>query len=327
MADDPTVYQPPESSDSFHARARARAAAREASATEGLPESDVPKWDGSAMLVVQDSLDVIARAAHGLGSGFNKGLANILGFPVDMVDAAAGLVGLGRKEGDVLMGGSEQYEQLLNSLNVSTSWDNADKVQMIAAKIGQYLADVAALAVPGSGLAKFVPGPSKTLPGQLLVEPFRQAPAQMAGAEVGGAVAAGGAGAVAEQVGIENEFARFGIETVAGIAAGALAMVRAVKEAAKRDAGATVGPRLTAAEVSVKDVYSPRMVAEVAQAHKADDFLRTRRILGDKFTEADESRMVEQFGAFLNAQDPKDWIWSKDAKGDILQSFKQRLAR
>lgn len=142
-------------------------------------------------------------------SGFNEGVANILGFPVDAATMALNLgsAGINKAFGTELgqitapIGGSDNLKATIFAPTISP--ESEDAGQQFVRRIGQ---EVGAMAIPGMGPIARSAAPARTL-----------------GAEL---IAAGGSGvgaAIAEQVAPDNELAEFAGQLVGGMAPGAIA--------------------------------------------------------------------------------------------------------
>lgn len=145
----------------------------------------------------------VAHAANIGARGFNEGLAQALGMPVDLVNGAMNLGrrAVGAGETDKPVGGSEWIKDRLASVGMLGTEEPHEASGRILIRIGQ---ELGGLAVPmGGELAAATRAgtkPVKTLLGPL-VEPMRAAPVKTAATEAAlGTTAGGGAGGLREAV-------------------------------------------------------------------------------------------------------------------------------
>jgi hypothetical protein len=174
-----------------------------------------------------------ANPASSFGTGVNKALIDIVGFPVDAANAGLNLIGMGS---ETPIGGSKQLTGLAEKAGLVneagrpvTGFERAGRV-VGASLPGFGVVGAAARARKGAGLAiETVKGArSATKPGGIfspMVESFAAAPRTTAAIE---AVSAGGAavgGEIGRAVGDDSEVGQIIGEIVGGIAAPTTALV------------------------------------------------------------------------------------------------------
>lgn len=136
-------------------------------------------------------------------SGFNEGVGNILGFPVDATTMAmnAGMSGVNTLFGTDLqhiqnpIGGSDFLKSTILAPTISP--ESPDKGQQFARRVGQ---EIGAMAIPGMGPVVRSTMPLKTL-----------------GAELAAATGSGVGAGIAEQVAPDNPLAEFAGQTLGGL--------------------------------------------------------------------------------------------------------------
>ena len=201
--------------------------------------------------------------ASNLGGGFNTGLAQVLGLPVDLVNAALarvsggpeatsfaetaqGLKGqLGGQIGQIVqagepeaaarprfdqaLGGGQQFAGLLEGTPLAGA-EPQTGVERITRRIGE---ELGATAVPLIGQAgRAVRGAEAATPVvRSLIEGFRQAPAATTATEIGLATTAGAGGALAQEVFPESQGAELAGQLIGGL--GPVAATGAVRGAAQ----------------------------------------------------------------------------------------------
>ncbi|MGI9490306.1 MAG: hypothetical protein ACR2RF_31335, partial [Geminicoccaceae bacterium] len=164
--------------------------------------------------------------ASNLGGGFNTGLAQVLGLPVDLVNAALGLVGAGS---DRPVGGSAQLTGLLEGTPLEGRAPQSG-VERITRRVGQELG-ATALPFGAAGAAARAGAGGGGAIGRALTEGFRQAPAGVAATEAGLAGTAGLGAGVAGEVAPGSQGAELAGQLIGGL--GPVAATGAVRGAAR----------------------------------------------------------------------------------------------
>ena len=164
--------------------------------------------------------------ASNLGGGFNTGLAQVLGLPVDLVNSALGLVGAGSERP---VGGSAQLTGFLEG----TPFEGREPqtgIERITRRIGE---EVGATAVPlgaAGAAARAGVGAGSAL-GRAVTEGFRQAPGGVAATEAGLGASAGVGAGLAQEVFPGNQAAELAGQLTGGL--GPLAVKGVAKKAAQ----------------------------------------------------------------------------------------------
>lgn len=164
-------------------------------------------------------------------SGFNEGVGNILGFPVDATTMAlnagiSGINALGGKLPQITnpVGGSDFLKSTLLAPTIAP--ESTDPAQQMTRRIGQ---ELGAMAIPGMGPVARSAMPLRTI-----------------GAEFGAALGSGTGAAIAEQVAPDNPLAELAGQLAGGLTPGAVARV------AKRP---PAGPSLDALRAEKNSAY------------------------------------------------------------------------
>lgn len=339
MADDPLLAPEPDE-DFFKAFDSTQTPAAQSGA---LPGPVIPKWDESALDVVQGAISNMVKAHNSLNAGANKVLAETLDAPARLVNRAYKAVG-GDPDSNLITEG--QMEGLLNWLGYGTSWDSADKIAQTSARFGEGAALALSVLIPVAGTARVVVGTEKAaqigLAGQaatraeraqhiareVIIEPWAKNPGMIAAAEVAGGAAAAGSDHVAKELGVESELARFGISTVAGIAAGAPFAIGAARGARAGSSAPGEGvPATTADDVLLQDVFSPKMAAELEQAAKADDILMRMTTMGEKIGKKKFASLHKEYEDSFSELDPKGRMWDVETRKKMSDAFHTRMEK
>ncbi len=133
--------------------------------------------------------------ASNLGGGFNAGLAQVLGLPVDLVNAALGMVGAGS---DQPVGGSAQLQGLIEGTPLAGA-EPQTFAERMTRRVGE---EIGATAVPiGAAGAVARGGRAATSAlGRAVTQPFQAAPAATTATELGLASSAGAGAGLAQEV-------------------------------------------------------------------------------------------------------------------------------
>lgn len=168
---------------------------------------------------------ILQRGFLLFGAGFNEGLANVFGFPVDLMAAATRASGVPTP--DVPIGGSESIKRLMRGVGLPTreTLRPESGPARFVARVGE---EVGAAAVPvggiGLGLAlarRGVIGPVHSALGRSLVRPFKEQPRRALATEAALAVGGGTGAATAVELFPESPSAEVG-GTISGSVATAL---------------------------------------------------------------------------------------------------------
>jgi hypothetical protein len=211
--------------------------------------------------------------AQGGVGGFNRGLAGMAGFPVDVVNAGLSLVGLGT---DRPIGGSRSIEQAMDGTlgrltESGTMFPEGPDTAggRIINRVGQ---EIGAAAIPAAGILRAGSGlapamrPAPTL-GQTFLDPIRRSPGRAAIGETAAAAGAGAGAGIAREAAPGNQVAETYGQLIGGFTPSILAnmpaavagrTVQAVrgklssearKEAAKRTVGDYIGGEMTTQQI------------------------------------------------------------------------------
>jgi len=160
--------------------------------------------------------------------GFNRGLANVAGLPVDALNAAAGLVGLEAEE-PIL--GSKNLKGMLAEIGAAPAVGEETE-QPFLARVGE---EFGAASVPFGALGSIAR--TSRQGGRLLgpvLQSFRAKPGRNAGVEATSATGAGTAAATAQQVDPGNEEAEVAAQLFGGLASPAAIFSRSGPETARK---------------------------------------------------------------------------------------------
>ncbi len=198
-------------------------------------------------------------------SGFNEGLGNLMGLPVDLTNTAVGLgmsginavAGTDFKPAPMPVGGSNFFKKML-APTIAAESDNP-MLQGVR-RVGQ---EVGAMALPGAGLV----AKSAT-------------PVRVALGELASAVGSGTGAAAAQQIAPGNPLAEFAGQMAGGLTPGGVS--RFVKGSAASKAAPTVDELQAAKQAAYKAadnagaVYDPqgydKMLTDIVAAFKKDRF-------------------------------------------------------
>lgn len=291
--------------------------------------TEAPPGDGiDRAVAIEDALDMIARANHGFGAGFNGVIADAVGAPVDLVNAALKQAGLGS---DTPVMGSHHVEQVLNNLGIPTVWDNADQVQRVAGRIGEAVGMAASVLAPQLGAARAGVVPTTAL-GKTFIDPARFAPGTTTAIEtlIGGA--GGVADAVMDELEFEDKYGRMGIQAGLALTLGLVSSPLMMRTMAS---GKGLPPVREAAppagQVRPEDVFSPRTAAEIRQSEFGDQILREFQDIRRRETPPAESildDMIEHskslYRSRLDELDPDDSIWPRGIKDRMAETLAER---
>jgi len=166
------------------------------------PEAATPQAPGETSAI---------GLASNLGGGFNTGLAQVLGLPVDLVNSALGLVGAGSEQP---VGGSAQLAGLLEGTPLAGR-EPQTGIERITRRVGE---ELGATAVPfGAAGAVARGGQAASNVGRALTEGFRQAPAAVAATEAGLASTAGAGAGLAQEVFPGSQGAELAGQLIGGV--------------------------------------------------------------------------------------------------------------
>lgn len=148
-------------------------------------------------------------------SGFNKGLAQVLGLPVDLVAAAMKAGGI--NVGDAPFGGSESIKRGLNKVGAATGGVAQDRTGRIIERIGE---EVGATAVPlGGALAAGAKGVTSSVPIlRQTLQAARNTPGRFAATELGVGASAGAGAAAGMEIAPDTPAAELAGSLIGGLA-------------------------------------------------------------------------------------------------------------
>lgn len=189
--------------------------------------------DATILRVMRENFGSGERVANGQGqdasggalqtatqgfSGFNEGLANVLGLPVDIVNRALGLVGLDSERPFL---GSAQIRDAFDAAGTIAP-ETDDSAGRFARRVGQ---EIGATVVPAGGvLAAGARAGSRALP---FLQQAAQAPGRFAATEAGLATSSGVGAATARDIAPDSPAAEVAGQVVGSFApAGAVGTIR-----------------------------------------------------------------------------------------------------
>ena len=224
-----------------------------------------------------------AQAVRSVGEGFNRGLTNVAGFPVDAINAVSRKLGL--PSSPTPIGGSQSLRELFGALNIQTRAPKELPVPML----GRISEEIGGAAVPFGAFGAFAnrTGNIFTKP---ILEAFRRSPRSNAALE---ATAAGGAGfgaGIAQEIAPDNDTAEMVGQLLGGFASPVAAGAK-VAAAGSRGARKVADPLLpggaerSAARQLQRIVKDPERAARALEGPQAG-------VPGSKLTPAQETQDV-----------------------------------
>lgn len=159
----------------------------------------------------------IGKAAVQGASGFNEGLAEFLGMPVDIVNAGLSYVDVGTDEP---VGGSESLKKLLTSMGtVAPAEEQYSGIRRVGKEVGATVPMITGVGAIARPLQLAGRTSTEVLPniGRALIEPAIQKPLRTATGEVIAATGAGTGAAVAEKYAPDSPMAEIAGQLVGGV--------------------------------------------------------------------------------------------------------------
>ena len=200
--------------------------------------------------------------ASNVGGGFNTGLAQVLGLPVDLVNSALGLVGAGSERP---VGGSAQLTGLIKGTPFEGRAPQTG-AERLTRRVGEELGGAAVPMGAAAGAVRL--GAKAAGPvGRAMLQPFQQAPGAVTAAETGLAGTAGLGAGIAQEIAPGSQGAEIAGQLAGGL--GPIAAAGAIRGTA-RGIGRKIKPTRPAAV--------EREVAEQLQAASIDPDRAIRNI-------------------------------------------------
>lgn len=174
----------------------------------------------------ENSKSIFARAGALIGSGFNEGLANILGLPIDAVNAGMKLIGVNVSEEP--LAGSRSIKRGMDFLGIGTA-STIQPENLIESIIQRTVEEVGAQTVPtGAALGLTRAGIGAT---SQFLRPFVTSPGTATAVETALAGGGGAGAGIAQQIAPESSMAEMGGQIggslgVGGIIGGTGAAIR-----------------------------------------------------------------------------------------------------
>lgn len=150
----------------------------------------------------------------------NRGIANVLGAPVDLVNAGLGAVGIPTSDKPFL--GSDMIADGMGMIGTRTS-DRGAKPETMGEYIGRGIGDASGALLPGAGIARGMQaaqGPVKQGIGNMMMQPFVNTPRRALASELGAGVGMGTAAAAADQLSDGDSRWQIPAEIVGGVVGG-----------------------------------------------------------------------------------------------------------
>jgi hypothetical protein len=157
-------------------------------------------WPGRKVDALEAETQPEAEGNRGGLAFLNRGISNVLGAPVDLVNAGLGAVGLPTSERPFL--GSEMIADGLGVAGVRTS-DRGAKPDTMGEYIGRGVGEAAGALLPMAGVSRGLQaaqGPVKQGIGNVMMQPFINTPRRALAAEIGAGAGAGVGAATADQL-------------------------------------------------------------------------------------------------------------------------------
>jgi len=198
----------------------------ESSDQGGSADNAAPDFPGENVSDDEDS--ALVESAVSTAQGFNRGLAEVAGLPVDALNAAASLVGL---EAEEPLLGSKNIKRGLAEIGAAPEVGE-EREQSFLARVGE---EFGAASVPFGALGAVAR--SSRQGGRFLkpvLQSFRATPGRNAGAEIASAGGAGTAAATAQQVDPGNEEAEVAAQLFGGLASPAAVFSRSGPKTARK---------------------------------------------------------------------------------------------
>ena len=179
--------------------------------------------DPGLMGAEQGGFGVIERAAGLFGSGFNEGLANIVGLPVDAINAGLGAAGI--PTSDFPIGGSRSIRAGIRAIGSGTAEDfpatgvGERFVQRMGEETGAAvlpLAGALRLARGAQGISRFSPRVTEIL------RPLAETPGRATSIELAQALSAGAGAQTAREISPESPGAEMLGQVAGGLTAGGI---------------------------------------------------------------------------------------------------------
>lgn len=179
---------------------------------------------------------------------FNRGLAQSLGAPVDIVTAgleasgiAAGLEAIGLSMSDTQIGGSASFQELFEAMGADVA-DPEDRAESFGAQVAEGVGSAVGAILPMAGAAKVASTASHPVTqsiGREALETMARRPVAVPALELTAGAGAGAGGYTAEQIAPDSPAAKMAGQVVGGIAAplavsGATLPARMTKRAAQK---------------------------------------------------------------------------------------------
>lgn len=192
-------------------------------APKPAPASEGAAWQRAEVVGAQPSNAAASDYALGTLGGFNEGLANMAGFPVDIVNYALDQIP-GYEASETPVGGSAFFKGLMTDNMTYAGPD--DPMGRILNRTGQ---ELGATALPAGGMlaAARTGGPiaarhTRNL-AQALLDPIRRSPGRATMGEVAAATGAGVGAGVAQEVAPDSVTAEIAAQLIGGAAPSMLA--------------------------------------------------------------------------------------------------------